>query len=137
MDASAVKALVARELEPLAKKLGVGHWQITASTSPKDSDGDGQILRGECNRLIDYDNAHITLNPEAFDDEGDALKTIRHELLHVVVSPFDLVWDMAKELMGDDAKAFKALAVAWTHATEKTIINLERMYQGLTASTAS
>ena len=112
MDASAVKALVSRELEPLAEKLGVGHWDITTSTGSLEAGSDGAMKAGECNRLIDYDAAHIRLNPEAFEADADAIKTLRHELFHILVSPLDLVWDMTQELLGDDAKAFKALSIA-------------------------
>src|SRR3954447_2607620 len=90
MDRSEAKAIVEREIEALLRQLGLEHWKIAVSYDPERTDSDGHVKHGECTRLLDYESAHISLNPESFDDQDDVLRTLRHELFHVVLSPFDL-----------------------------------------------
>jgi CO/xanthine dehydrogenase Mo-binding subunit len=47
MDRSAVKAIIERELDPLAKKLGVGHWRLTVKFDLRDGDEDWET-QGRC-----------------------------------------------------------------------------------------
>src|SRR5260370_42055938 len=90
MDRSEVKAIVDAEIGLLMRRLGISHWKVTVSYDPERCDGDGVLKRGECTRLVDYNSAHIRLNPESFDDGVCVLRTLRHELYHIVLSPFDL-----------------------------------------------
>jgi hypothetical protein len=131
MDRSAVKKIVDREIEPLMARLGIPHWRITVGYKPAPVDDDGVTIEGECKRGIDYNNAYIELNPEGLDGEEDVIRILRHELFHVVLSPFDLYSTAVAEV--DLPRSLHlVLDRVWRHAVEKAAINLERMYLCLT-----
>jgi hypothetical protein len=130
MDRSAVGAIVERELKPLQEKLGLCHWDIEVECGPIQGGGNGQ-----CSRSADYDRATIELDPEQLDDEAHVLKVLRHELFHIVHSPFDL-YSCAVDNAGLGKTMDDVLDRIWRHACEKTVINLERMYNGFTDKTS-
>jgi hypothetical protein len=132
MDRSEVKAIVEREAGPLMERLGIGHWRVKVTYDPSGVDQDGHLQDGECTRLVDYDSAHISLNPESFDDEEGVIRTLRHELFHIVLSPFDLYCGSVDKLdiLGPTGVILDRV---WNHACERAVINLERMFNGLTA----
>lgn len=131
MDKDEVKAIVAREIGPLLGRLGISHWNIRVSYHAGGEDEDGTVTRGECTRLVNYDDAHLVFYPEQLADEADVLKTLRHELFHVVLAPFDLYTTAVDKLGLDDALQ-RVVDMVWYHAVEKAVINLERLYRGLT-----
>lgn len=131
MDRSAVEAVVDREIEPLKARLGIGHWRIVVSYDLRADDGIAHI-KGRCTRQIDYNRAHVEFDPEECEDEDDVLKTLRHELFHVVASPFDLYVQAAEQCIRKDSPEEGILGRVFDHAVEKIIINLERLYIGLT-----
>jgi hypothetical protein len=135
MDRSAVKAIVEREIGPLMARLGIPHWHLVVSYDLREDDGTCRI-NGRCTRVIDYNRAHIELAPGEFDDEAHVLKTLRHELFHVVASPFDLYMQAADQLTKEGSPEEAILRRVFDHAVEKATINLERMYRGLTSSEA-
>lgn len=131
MDRSAVKAIVDREIEPLMRRLGIPHWRITVAFEPAPTDANGRFRAGHVSRYVDYEHAHVTLNPEAFEDESDVLRVLRHELLHVVLAPIDVFVNAVEATMKDHPAA-PTLESVWTHAMERAVGHLERMYRGLT-----
>lgn len=135
MDRSAVKAIVDRERPLLVALLGIHHWSIVVRYEPSRAGGEW-MSRGVCERKVEYNAATITLNPEAIDDEDQVLKTLRHELFHIVLAPFDLYRTMLDALIEGDPAKERMFAVAERHAVEKAVINLERMYFGLTHEAA-
>lgn len=131
MDRSAVKAIVNRDIQPLMRAFGIPHWNIIVEFEPASPDETGWQLKGECFPSIDYEKARITLNPEAFENEDELLCTLRHELYHIVLSPFDLFMQSVDETLGDNHQARASLERVWTHAIEMAVINLGRMFVGL------
>lgn len=127
MDHSAVRSLAERELEPLLDRMGL-EWDVSLSYESEAADDAGHLKRGECTRLVDYDSAHIVLNPEAFHDEAGVLRTLRHELFHIILSPFDLFLSAVQHsgIEGPHADVLKRI---WEHAVERGVINLERMWE--------
>lgn len=136
MDRSQVKAIVERELEPLMERLGIPHWNITASYSPLSPD-DGRRVHAEITRNSNYNSAHIDFNPEPTEDEAHLLKVLRHELFHVLLSPYDLYGRAVEALLEDDPVKQKVFDEVLTNSMEQAVINLERMYAGLTRPKAS
>jgi hypothetical protein len=126
MDKSQVRAVVERELKPLIDRLGLGHWDIKVEYGPIGGDRSGQ-----CSRASDYEQATISFDPEKIEDEADVLKTLRHELFHIIHSPFDL-YSCAVDNAGLGKPMDDVLDRIWRHACEKTVINIERMYNCLT-----
>ncbi len=47
MDCSAVKAVVDREIEPLMRRLGCGHWKVKVAYVPEQVRDDGALRHGE------------------------------------------------------------------------------------------
>jgi hypothetical protein len=131
MDRSAVQAIVDREAGPLCERLGIERWSIRFSFDPESTGDDGHLKHGECTRLVDYNSAHISLNPESFADEESVLGTLRHELFHVVLAPFDLYSSSVDRALEAGAPVREILDRVWDHACERGVINLERMYVGL------
>jgi hypothetical protein len=132
MDSSAVRAVVEKELEPLMNRLGLGHWRVVVGYEPHTSEDTDCIPAGRCTPLVDYNSARIVLNPEAFEADEDLLKTLRHELFHLVVSPYHVYLHAVSASLPDKSPLAPVLDEVWIHAMEMAVINLERMYFGLT-----
>lgn len=136
MDRSAVKAIVDREIEGLKSLLGIEGWKIRVGYHAEDSDGDGHLRRGECTRMVDYGAAYITINPEAFEAESEVVETLRHELFHVVLAPFDLYWSAVERMDSDDRGDVRAvLSRVWDHSCERAVANLDKMFSRLSEPT--
>jgi hypothetical protein len=136
MDRSECQAVVEGAMPPLMRRLGIPHWRVVVSYDPSAMDADGHLKHGECTRLVDYDSAHVKLNPESFDDREQLLRTLRHELFHIVLSPFDLYSTAIDRIEALDPIR-DVLDRVWDHACERAVINLERMYAGLTKTDRS
>ena len=130
MDRSAVESLVVRHLSRLSARCGLHQWEITCGYAGEPAADDGTLNRGECTRLIDYHSAHITLNPDAFTDESGVLATLRHELFHIVLAPFDL-YTSAVEGLELPTAAAELLERVRDHALERAVAGVERMWAGL------
>lgn len=132
MDRMTVERVVFKHLPRLSAQLGLNQWEISVGYAAEPADDDGILKRGECTRLVDYKSAHITLNPYALADELAVLVTLRHELLHIVVAPFDLYTSAVERIELPDVAA-DLLDRIRDHAVERTVSGLERMWVGLTA----
>jgi hypothetical protein len=131
MNRSEVKAIVERELEPLMRKLGIPHWKIRVVFDLRNGE-DEFTTCGQCTRRVDYDQAFIEFDPDSLDDEQHVLKVLRHELFHVVLVPFDIVFNALRPVLDKDSTLAGAIDSIREHATEQAVINLERLWQGLT-----
>jgi hypothetical protein len=132
LDRSAVERVVLEHLPCLSVQLGLHQWEISAGCAAEPADDDGSLKRGECTRLIDYHSAHISLNPDAFADDAAVLVTLRHELFHIVLAPFDL-YTSAVERIELPEVAEELLERVREHAIERAVAGLERMWVGLSA----
>lgn len=94
------------------------------------SHGEHSVVAGNCNADPNYREATICLNNEVIEDKEKLLFVLRHEMLHIMISPFHLFHRQAGECMGEHA--VEALRHAYTLGMELTIGNIERMLdQGL------
>jgi hypothetical protein len=114
------------------KRLGIPHWHVVVSIEPAPMPDDHFELKGECFRKVNYNSAGITLNPEAFSNEEEVLHTLRHELFHCILAPIDILVNMLTPLLKADPIRQAMAESVRCHAVEKCVINLERMYLGLT-----
>lgn len=133
MDRSAVREIVQAHAEALMERLGLPHWTVEFLYDLRLSTADRRV-KGRCTRLIDYNRAVVELDPDEFDDgdEKEVLRIVRHELFHVVLSPFDLFRQVAEGTWDRDPDKQAMMDRVWSHAAEQAVINLERMYRGLT-----
>jgi hypothetical protein len=131
MDASEVREIVAKYAPALMEKLGIPHWSIVFYYDLRESTGDGEFAkRGECIRQVRYDRATIRFDPAEFSDEQEVLKILRHELIHVVLAPFDLFWHAAEAHWQDDPVKTEIMNAVWDHVVEQAVINVRRVCEG-------
>lgn len=134
MDRSAVKAIVDREIEPLKARLGIPHWRIVVTYGPVSDPGrvaEGHRGMAECRRAAPYERATITLDHEQHDDETEVVDSLIHELLHVVLAPFDLYRNFATKFIEVGTTADGQEDTLFAHCIEQAVRNLERMHWGL------
>jgi len=129
MEASQVRAIVAKYAPALMEKLGIPHWSIVFYYDLRETKGNF-AKKGECTRQARYDRATIAFDPAEFADEQDVLKVLRHELIHVVLSPFDLFWHAAGACWADDPVKEAMMDAVWNHAVEQAVICIERVCEG-------
>jgi hypothetical protein len=129
VDRSAVQRVASENLGNLKRRLGLQGWEIGLGYSAEASH-DGSLDRGECTRLIDYQSAHISLNTEAFEWPDQVVATLRHEMFHVVLAPFDL-YTSAVENLDLDPDTAEVLERVKQHALERCVAGLERMWEGM------
>jgi hypothetical protein len=132
LDRTAVERVVLEHLPRLSAQLGLNHWEISVGYAAAPADDDGSLLRGDCTRLVDYQSAHVSLNPDAFADDTAVLVTLRHELFHIVLAPFDL-YTSAVERIELPEPAAELLERVRDHAIERAVAGLENLWVGLTA----
>lgn len=134
MDRSKVREIVQARIHELIRDLAIGHWRLMIEYENKPPDSNGVTERGDCVRLVDYNRATINLNPDAFsdDDETKVFGVLRHELLHVVLAPFDIFLNVVSPLIEDDPVKTKVIQSVWDHAVEQAVVNLERIHDQLT-----
>jgi hypothetical protein len=132
MDRSAVRAIVEREIGPLKARLGISHWSVAVAFDLREPSGHFST-RGECNFHVDYDKATICFDPDQLDDEAEVLHVLRHELFHIIISPFSIFMNSVRPFLNTDPVKFDMADSVFTHAMERAVINLERMFEGLTA----
>lgn len=127
MDRSAVKAIVEAHLPGLQKRFGLERFEIEVDYGPRENPNH----EADCGRNVHYDKAYIGFDPEKYDDEAKVIRHLRHELFHVVLTPFDLFYQHTTiGLAGDDEKRADAI---WTFSIEQCIKAMERLYDGLSS----
>lgn len=134
MDRSQVRALVADALPGLLTRLGLAHWRVEVAYDLR-ADCESFAVLGRCTRIGEYNGARIELDADALATEADVLRTLRHELLHVVLAPLDLYRATLAPLFDETSSTMAE--VIWSYCIEKTVVNLERMVAGLTAAEQS
>jgi hypothetical protein len=131
LDKSEVEAIARRELPRLAEMLHVAHWTIDLSF---DASRLQPTSMAECERMSCYDRATIILHPEKHRDEADVIDSIEHELLHIVLAPFDLSWNVVSESF--HGVPLEHVKTVWQYSLEQTIVTLQRILRDLSARAA-
>ena len=78
-----------------------------------------------CTTLYHYRDATIRIDPEKIESEPMAREVLLHELIHVVIAPFDTAWQMAETATSGTAKAL--LSETFSNACEETVHSIEVM----------
>lgn len=128
METSQAKAIVNDRIRWLRWALGLQDWSIKVfyeRLQPAAHTEDGFRATGQCTLQPEYRQATIYLDADVFDDEEELLEVLLHEFLHIIISPFKVFQEFAT--LGDDPERTTANDVAYRHAMELTINNLERM----------
>jgi hypothetical protein len=135
MDRSGVRRIVERNIEDLLHKLGIGHWKIVVEYELPD-DPRGRRAACDCLPLTPYNQARIRIDPNEIDDADDLLMKLRHELFHILLSPYRVYRHVQAATIPAGSPADEQEDRLWEYCDEQAVINLERMYQGLTAGPA-
>lgn len=123
MDKSEVKRIVEANIDEMMRTLGVQHWSIAVSyEQPENPD-----WAASCERHLDYHKAIIKIAPDKADSEAGVLNSLRHELLHVVLAPFDLYREAMFQLISDRPEADRLDSRMFRFTIEQMVLNLERM----------
>jgi hypothetical protein len=133
MDQSKVEQVIDRELDSLTKALGLSDWDLSLKYEPIDP---GDFLRksraiGECVSNPIYDTATIKIDPAIVDSTPELMDVFRHELFHVVLSPFDVYHDYCLAKLESGTVEARQDALVWAQAVERGVIHLERMFKGM------
>jgi nitric oxide synthase oxygenase domain/subunit len=123
VDTSAVKAIVEANIERLMEAIGIPHWRLTVYYEAPENPN----WKASCDRSgADYWRASITIDPKHANDADDVIDSLVHELLHIVLAPFDLYRNAVTPHIAVDTPEGRQEQVIWTHVMEQTVLTLER-----------
>lgn len=129
MDKSAVEAIVQAHLPGYIEAMGLQGLRIEVSYG-RIEDAGATVLTE-----INYEKATIQIDPAHADhaDEAGVLNSLRHELFHIIVAPFDAwEWQIDADYKRDTPEHRRARDI-FIHACERTVLNLERLWRGVEA----
>lgn len=127
MDRSALEATIDAAAGPMRDALWLHHVRVEVHYGPLTG------CAASCDLSLPYRLASLTFDPAQIVDDADALRLLRHELLHVVHGEFDHAGNVALALGGirDDTPAATAFDHAWRLAEERTVNHMENVLDGL------
>lgn len=117
METSEVRAIVETHASAMLHLVGAPHWKVEIEYGRCDNPEWG----AQCYRKVEYWHAIITLDPERHDTEQDVLDSLRHEMTHLLLAPFDLYRDLMTQHISVDSPEGRQEGVAWTFAVEQTV----------------
>lgn len=124
MDHSKAVEWVENNIDRLMRAYGIPHWTIKVQYLALESGVAGRI-----NDEFQYEMALIKLDPGQIADVDELERIFKHELSHIVHSPFDLFWQAVSAYIDSD-KVRDSLESVFTNACELTVRNIERMHRG-------
>lgn len=128
MDASSLRALLDTWTPVYAQRFGLSHWRIETHVVGIPDEG-GQTTLGDVEVMPERERASVRLNALALDNEVEALATLRHELLHIVVSPMQLFLDSVLARLPEEQHT--DLRQLFAFADEMSVRNLERLHYNM------
>ena len=128
MPKDTVLAIARAYLEPMSQALHVAHWDIKLEVKhiASKEGAAAQVFMDN-----DYHKARIVIDHRECDSEADVCRYLRHELIHLLLGPFDLYADTTREALKGVDGASSLLDVdhrVFTHAVEQAVLNLERVF---------
>lgn len=123
MDKSKVQEWLDSNIDPLKKQFGLSHWNIKFEVCHIDG------VMGRCNALPDYERARLKFNYDLIENEKELEEVVKHELMHIVHSPFNLFTNAVFEAI-DDKALCNTLRKLGHNTAEMVTRNLERMHEG-------
>jgi hypothetical protein len=117
MQIEACKTFIESTLPAMTKELMLESWDITVKYSRPEAD-DGVLAR--CKTDIDYRWAVITIYDESILDEKELTRVLYHEMVHIVLSPFDFYRNARKPENSAESRVY-------VYALENVVTHLERV----------
>jgi hypothetical protein len=129
MNESDVKHWVDNNIDRLMSMFGIPHWRIAVAYRPGSFEDEFVELMRVSTRP-EYERSMITINFYQIQDFEELESTLKHELMHILHSPFYSVHDLIENGLGDDHPLLAVIDEAFRQAGEMTVRNLERMHFG-------
>jgi hypothetical protein len=118
MTHDSAKTLLDAHFGAMVEKYKLNHWTIEVKLDRCDD----MRNKGECSRQTPYFEAVLTIDPTNHATEKDFIETLEHELLHLVLAPFDNL----HEFIVASGISEKPFAAVWHFAIEQSITNILR-----------
>jgi hypothetical protein len=128
MDRSRVRKIVEKRLPAMQERFGLGRWKVRLEFVPREGHGDS----ADVSRNTSYNLATIGFDPELQEDEAQVVRDLRHELIHLVLGPIDVLW--AQLTVGLEGDRLEAATRAWRYAIEQTVLNVEALLDNIEAA---
>lgn len=117
MSREQVMEVVEEHIHDLRAALGLWQWTIAIEYGPASE----ERWAANCDRSAgNYNQATITIDPAAHFIEVGVVRTLVHELLHIVLARFD-VYRAAAAAGGLEGRSEQ---VVWEHVLEQTVVAL-------------
>lgn len=123
MDKSKCREIVDQHIKDLMWMLGVQAWGVTVEYEPINRNASATITFDYA-----YEQATIIIDPDKHDLEETLLKNLRHELIHLILAPFDSYRDLIINTFPKDSQLVGIEHQAAKVATERTVLGIERIF---------
>lgn len=123
MTKDEVKAVVDRHIKQLLWDFGINMWTVTLKYVEELAD---ETFSMQVQVVPDYHQATISIRPDMHDTDDEVLRNLEHELLHVVLSPYDVSFDVAYQFAPSTA-ARHAMNRMNRLAAENSVTALQEM----------
>lgn len=121
MDESVVQRVAESELPVWVRRFGLGRYRIRLYFGKCENENHV----AECVNNLPYNRVAITLDPAGQDEDMTVRDNVRHELVHVLLSEYELIWQMTRKAADPDSAAWIQFETAWTLASERTVKAIE------------
>lgn len=121
MDHSMCRKIVLESLAPLTRALHLRDWSISVKFQPL-GDND-HVIFADCTPDVRYRKATIRIDPAPHTSRADVLRSLRHELLHVVLAERETYRQVIEPALSE--REFEMAEKALERAEEGTVNSIE------------
>lgn len=130
MRASDLEALIEEAASPMVSALGLDRWEIRVYAMARQ--GAEEMEKGRFELSPSYLTGSVFLCPFMLDDRADALRVLRHELLHFTAAPWEEYGDVMQDLGTKHSDVVGEIdGRMWTRAKEQYVTEWERRLDAL------
>lgn len=126
MDKSKCCEIVDANIEGMKAQFNLQQWRIQINYEPLE-----EYCVAQCFMATAYQRATIKIDPEQHETEDEVVDSLRHELLHIVLAPYNIYRSMVTPNIEKDSAMDTVEEEAWTVAIESAVLNLERIMDRL------
>jgi len=123
MDKTIAEAIIKQEFPRYQKLFHLQDWTITFKYRWIDDEDD--LTFGNCVAEPGYKTATIAINHDLLDNKEELLKVMRHEMIHILHSSFDIYRDAIEKLLGKSE--FEALDTVYSYCSEEAVMFIENI----------
>lgn len=129
MKTSEARELVENNMPDLMRAMGISAWRVDVSYGDLNSEErDGFNRQMTSNMQPRYEHAVLKIDPGSMDTATYFLHCLRHELIHIMLSPFWSYDDDVRQMMPPlDSMNIRALDQFYHDRYEALVLRVERM----------